>query len=98
MLKNSVAFTATDDFTEASGTFTFSNADSTECVTIDIVDDSTSEPSDKCFALELSDGTETIDSPNLATVCITDDDGQPQTTQTTLFISHLSNSFTMLLT
>ena len=68
-------FLASNDFTEASGTLTFSNTDSTECVTIDIVDDSTSEPSDECFTLELSDGTETIDNPSIATVCITDDDG-----------------------
>ena len=68
-------FLATDDFTAASGTLTFSNTDSTECVTIDITDDSTSEPGE-CFTLELSDGTETIDNPSITTVCITDDDSK----------------------
>ena len=72
---NDIPFLVTNDFNEASGTLSFSNTDSTECVTIDIVDDSTSEPSDECFTLELSDGTETIDNPSIATVCITDDDG-----------------------
>lgn len=41
-----------------------------------IVDDSVSESSDECFTLELSDATETIDNPKIATVCITDDDGK----------------------
>ena len=54
-------------------------------MTIDIVDDSTSEPSNECFTLELSDGTETIDNPSVSTVCITDDDGQLRTVWVLLY-------------
>ena len=55
-------------------------------MTIDIVDDSTSEPSNECFTLELSDGTETIDNPSATTVCITDDDGQLRTVWVLLYV------------
>ena len=66
---------APDDFTEKSGTLTFTNAASSQCASIVIADDSVSESSDECFTVELSDATETIDNPNVATVCISDDDG-----------------------
>lgn len=65
---------APDDFTEKSGMLTFTNATSTLCTSIVIVDDSVSEFSE-CFTLELSNGTVIIDNPNVVTVCITDDDG-----------------------
>lgn len=67
---------ASEDFTEKTGTFTFTNTALTQCTSIVIVDDSVSESSDECFTLELSDATETIDNPKIATVCITDDDGK----------------------
>lgn len=64
-----------DDFTDKSGTFTFTNSASTQCTSIVIVDDTVSESSIECFTVELSDATETIDNPNVATVCIADNDG-----------------------
>ena len=67
---------APDDFTEKSGIFTFTNSASTQCTSIVIVDDTVSESSNECFTVELSDATETLDIPSVATVCIADDDGQ----------------------
>ena len=64
-----------NDFTDKSGTLTFTNTASTQCTSIVIVDDSVSESNNECFAVGLSDATETIDNPSVATVCITDNDG-----------------------
>jgi hypothetical protein len=61
-----------EDFIDKNGTFTFTNATSTQCTSIVIVNDTVSESHNECFTVELSNATETIDNPNVATVCITE--------------------------
>ena len=63
---------AFDDYTETSGTFTFTNTTLIRCVYVGIANDNISESSNECFTVRLSGGT---DIPNVATVCIADDDG-----------------------
>ena len=69
---------APGDFTEASGSLTITEDDSTQCVTITITDDSEDEDDRECFALAIStSSTESISlQTTQATICITDNDGK----------------------
>ena len=67
---------AVEDYTETSGTLIFTNTTLTQCVYVGVVNDNISESSNECFTVGLSSGTETVDIPSVATVCIADNDGQ----------------------
>ena len=60
---------------DKSGTLTFINTTLTQCIYIDIVNDNVSEMNNECFTVKLSSATEITDTPNVTTVCITDNDG-----------------------
>ena len=69
--------TANGDYTPLttnSGTLTFGVGDNLECIGISILEDGTVEPSEN-FLVQLSEAQGEIGSPNVATVTITDDDG-----------------------
>ena len=70
-------FSAPSDFTSASGTLTFTEDGSVECVSITIISDSEDEDDKECFIFAIS--TTVTEGASLdttqATVCITDDDG-----------------------
>lgn len=69
------SFIALEDFQSQNGILTFSSDVTESCVSIVIVNDSVRESVPECFTVGIVNATGDIDSPSVATVCISDNDG-----------------------
>lgn len=76
---------APDDFLEQSGTLTLTPTATRQCISIPITDDSVNEADQECFTVSFTESSSSVDpnlSPAVATVCISDTDGEFSGTHT----------------
>ena len=66
---------APEDFQSQTGILTFSSDVTKSCVSIVIVDDNVQESGPECFTVSIVSATGDVESPSVATVCISDNDG-----------------------